>query len=67
MLLFTANKKIGKGPFNNYEDKISGRKGLKNSIFAHAQGIKTVHAGGVKNRQDSAHVVVECPLNISDI
>ena len=34
-------------------------------VFVHAQGIKTVHAGGgggVKKWQNSVHVVVECPL-----
>ena len=31
-------------------------------VFVHAQGIKTVHAGrGVKQWQNSVHVVVECP------
>jgi hypothetical protein len=34
------------------------------SVFVHAQGIKTVHAGGgVKKWQNSVHVVVECPLS----
>ena len=39
-----------KGAFNNYVDKMRGR-GSKTSVFVHAQGIKTVHAGGkgVKN------------------
>ena len=34
------------------------------SVFVHAQGIKTVHAGGrgVKKWQNSVHVVVEYPL-----
>jgi hypothetical protein len=33
------------------------------SVFVHAQGIKTVHAGGgVKKWQNYVHVVVECPL-----
>ena len=33
------------------------------SVFVHAQGIKTVHAGGGdQKRQISVHVVVECPL-----
>ena len=37
------------------------------SVFVHAQGIKTVPAGGrgegrFKKWQNSAHVVVECPL-----
>ena len=37
------------------------------SVFVHAQGIKTVHAGGggVKKWQNSVHVVVECPLNFN--
>ena len=32
-----------KGSFNNYVDKMRGQK---MSVFVHAQGIKTVHAGG---------------------
>ena len=38
------------------------------SVFVHAEGIKTVHAGGegVKKWQNSVHVVVECPLTDSD-
>ena len=37
------------------------------SVFVHAQGIKTVHAGGgVKKWQNSVHVVVECPLTTSN-
>ena len=33
------------------------------SVLVQAHGIKTVHAGkgGVKNWQNSDHVVVECP------
>ena len=32
------------------------------SVFVHAQGLKTVHAGGgVQKWQNSVHVVVECP------
>ena len=34
------------------------------SVFVHAQGIKTVHAGGVKKWQNSVHVVVECHLDM---
>ena len=35
----------------------------KMSVFVHAQGIKTVHAGGgVKKWQNSVHVIVERPL-----
>ena len=34
------------------------------SVFVHAQGIKTVHAGGVKKWQNSVHVVVECPQSL---
>ena len=40
--------------------------GQKMSVFVHAKGIKTVHAGrggGVKKWQNSVHVVVECPLH----
>ena len=34
------------------------------SVFVYAQGIKTVQGwgAGVKKRQNSVHVVVECPL-----
>ena len=35
-----------KGAFNNYVDKMRGGEGQKMSVFVHAQGIKTVHAGG---------------------
>ena len=48
--------------FNNYVDKIRGGGGQKMSVFVHAQGIRTVHAGwgwGVKKRQNYVHVVVE--------
>ena len=34
-----------KGAFNNYLDKMRGGGGQKMSVFVHAQGIKTVHAG----------------------
>ena len=39
------------------------------SVSVHAQGIKTVHAGGmgVKNWPNSVHVVVECPLIQSNV
>ena len=53
------------GSFNNYVDKMRGVGGSqKMSVFVHAQGIKTVHAGGrgVKKWQNSVHGVVECPL-----
>ena len=36
------------------------------SVFVHAQGITTVHAGGGgggKKWQNSVHVVVKCPLS----
>ena len=46
------------GSFNHYLDKMGG--GQKMTVFVHAQGIKTVHAGGgVKKWQNSVHVVVE--------
>ena len=50
------------GALNNYMDKMRGVGGQKTSVFVHAQGIKTVHAGGVKEWQNSVHVVIECPL-----
>ena len=56
--------KMGKGPFNYYVDKMRGG-GQKMSVFVHAQGIKTVHAGGVIKWQNSVHVVVEWPLSKS--
>ena len=34
-----------RGSFNIYVDKIRGGGGQKMSVFVHAQGIKTVHAG----------------------
>ena len=38
------------GPFNNYVVKMRGGGGQKMSVFVHAQGIKSVHAGeGSKN------------------
>ena len=37
---------FNKGPFNNYVDKMMGGGGQKMSVVVHAQGIKTVHAGG---------------------
>ena len=38
--------------------------GQKRSVFVHAQGKQTVHAGGggVRKWHNSVHVVVECPL-----
>jgi hypothetical protein len=46
MNLFHRKKPItDKGAFNNYVDKMRGGGGQKNSVFVHAQGIKTVHAG----------------------
>ena len=51
------------GAFNNYVDKIrGGGGGQKMYFFVHAQGIKTVHAGGGKKWQNSVHVVAECSL-----
>ena len=38
--------KCFKGAFNNYVDKMRGGGGQKMSVFVHAQGINTVHAGG---------------------
>ena len=47
------------GAFNNYYvDKMRGGGGRKMSVFVHAQGIKTVNAGGGgKKWQNSVHVV----------
>ena len=40
-----------------------GGGGQNMSVFVHAQGIKTVHAGGgVKKGLNSVNVVVECSL-----
>ena len=37
-------------------------EGVKMSVFVHTQGIKTVHAGGVKKWQNSVHVCSCCIL-----
>ena len=48
---------LRKGAFNNYVDKMRGGEGKKMYVFVHAQGIKTVHAGGgVKKCQNSVHI-----------
>jgi hypothetical protein len=40
-------KRNFKGFTFNYVDKMRGREGVKKmSVFVHAQGIETVHAGG---------------------
>ena len=45
------------------EQDEGGEGGQKMFVFVHAQGIKTVHAGGgVKKRQNSVNVVVEWAL-----
>ena len=42
---------------------MKGGGGSKMFVVIHAQGIKTVNAGGrVKKWQNSVHVVDECPL-----
>ena len=41
--------------------------GQKMSVFVNAEGIKTVHGGGIKKWQNSVHVVVECPLVLNTI
>ena len=46
-----------RGPFNNNVDKMRGEGVKKMSVFVHARGIKTVHAG-VKKWQNSVHVVM---------
>ena len=54
---------VAKGSFNNYMDKMRGGGGQIMSVLVHAQGTKTVHAGGVgesKNGKSlSMYVVVE--------
>ena len=40
-----ANLFGDKTPFNDYVDEMGGGGGQKMSIFVHALGIKTVHAG----------------------
>ena len=37
---------INRGSFNNYVDKMRGERGQQMFVFVHAQGTKTVHAGG---------------------
>ena len=41
-----AKTKQAKGAFNSYVDKLRGKGGQKMSVFVHAQGKKTVQAGG---------------------
>ena len=52
-----------KGAFNNYVDKMRGGGGQKMSVYVHAYGIKTVHAGGGVRKWPN--FVVECPLILS--
>ena len=40
-----------------------GGGGQEMYVFVHAQGIKTVHAGGGQKWQNSVHVVFESPLS----
>ena len=57
------NTYLHKGSFNNHMDKMRVERSKKMSVFVHAQGTKTVHAGwggwGAKKWQNSVHVVVE--------
>ena len=50
-----------KGPFNNYVDKMRGEGGPKMSVFVHAQGIKTVHAGGPRGWGGGRKMAKLCP------
>ena len=53
------------GAIQKLRGQDEGGGGLKMSVFVHAQGMKTVHAGGeggVKKWQNSVHVVVEWSL-----
>ena len=51
---------LHKGAFNNYVDKMRGGGGSKMSVFVHAQGMKTVHAGegGVKKWQNEKNMQI---------
>ena len=54
-----------KGPFNKYVDKMreaGGRRGQKNVCFCPRSGYKKCPRRGVKQWQNSVHVVVECLL-----
>ena len=55
---------LHKGAFNNYVDKMRGGGGQKMSVFVHAQGIKTVHAGrgGGKNGKILSTKLLNVPL-----
>ena len=44
-------KFTNKGAFNNYVDKMRGEERQKMSVFVHAKGIKTVHAGGAGQKR----------------
>ena len=53
------------GPFNNYVDKLRGKGGQKMSVFVLVQGIKTVHARGVKYSSPSTYAIIGFPKNIA--
>ena len=59
-----GQKKLGKGPFNNYVDKLMGGEGVKKCLFLSMLSVKklSTQGGGVNKWQNSVHVVVECPL-----
>ena len=48
-----------KGGIQSLRGQDEGGGGLKISVFVHAQGMKTVHAGGGIKWQNFVHVVVE--------
>ena len=53
-----------KGAFNNYVDKMKGGGGgQKMSVFAHTQGIKSVHAGagGSNNNKILSMLLLNAP------
>ena len=51
------------GPFNNYVDKMRGGGGQEMFVFTRSGYKKlSTQGGGVKEWQNSVHVVVECPL-----
>ena len=52
-----------------YVDKMRGEGGQQMTVFVHAQNIKTVHGGGmgVKQWQNSVHVVAEWPFKVMGV
>ena len=53
------NCELDKGPFNNYVDKMRGEGGQEMFVFARSGYKNYPRRGGVKEWQNSVHVVVE--------